>query len=140
MPTEAHPHLATLNQFFQAYAQRDFDGLRQVLAADARWTALGQHPLAGVKNGFDEVIQFFDQMGAVMGRSNPRVEKLIVSANETYVIECQRVITNRTDGYNLDHLVCVLWRFENSKIVEGRHFFSDSQAVDSFLNAVAQIK
>lgn len=140
MPTETHPHLSTINQFFQAYAQRDIAGLRQVLATDARWTALGQHPLAGVKNGFDEVIRFFDQMGAVMGRSNPRVEKLIVSANETYVIECQRVITNRTDEYNLDHLVCVLWRFENFKIVEGRHFFSDPQAVDNFFSAMTQIQ
>lgn len=135
-----HPNLDLINQFFNAYRKRDLGELKRVLAANAKWTALGQHPLSGIRNGFDEVVAFFDMMGAVMGRSNTKVEKLIMGANDDYVIECQRVWTNREDGYNLDHLVCVLWRFENSKIVEGRHFFSDPQAVDSFFNHVVTMR
>lgn len=65
-----HPNLDLVNQFFQAYGQRDLDSLRRVLAEDAKWTALGQHPLSGARNGFDEVIAFFDRMGTVMGQSN----------------------------------------------------------------------
>jgi len=132
-----HPNLDLIDEFFQAYSKRDFDGLRRVLAENATWTSLGRHPLSGVRNGFDEVIAFFDTMGEVMGRSNTKVEKLIIGANDDYVIECQHVWTNREDGYNLDHLVCVLWKFKNSQIVEGRHFFSDPQAVDTFFNYVA---
>jgi hypothetical protein len=40
-----------------------------------------------------------------------------VGANDKYVVECQHIWTNRDDGHNLDHLVCVLWKFENGKIV-----------------------
>jgi ketosteroid isomerase-like protein len=69
-----HPHIETIRRFFQAYAQRDLDGLRGIPAADGR---------------------------------------------------------------KLDHFVCVLWRFEDSRIVEGRHFFSDPEAVDGFFNHVA---
>ncbi len=135
-----HPNLTLIDRFFEAYSRRDMDGLHRVLAPDARWIALGQHPLAGVKTGFDQVIGFFDAMGAVMGKSNPRVEKLIVSANDDYVIECQHVWTNRSDGHNLDHLVCVLWTFRNGQIVEGRHFFSDPQAADKFFNYAVALK
>jgi ketosteroid isomerase-like protein len=135
-----HPNLALIDKFFEAYAKRDMDGLHKVLASSAKWTALGGHPLAGVKNGFDEVIGFFDAMGAVMGKSNSKVEKLIISANDDYAVECQHVWTNRSDGQNLDHLICVLWMFKDGKIVEGRHFFSDPQAADRFFNYVTALK
>lgn len=135
-----HPNLTLIDRFFEAYARRDMDALHAVRAADARWTALGQHPLAGVKNGFDQVIGFFDAMGAVMGKSNPKVEKLIVSANDDYVIECQHVWTNRSDGHDLDHLVCVLRTFKDGRIVEARHSFSDPLAADGFLSYVSALK
>lgn len=123
-----------VDRFFAAYGARDMEAVRLVMSDDVRWTALGQHPLAGVKNGLEEVIAFFDGMGAVMGKSNPRVEKLVVGENDNYLVECQRVWTNRADGHDLDHRVCVLWRFENGKIVEGTHFFADPQATDTFFN------
>jgi uncharacterized protein len=135
----SHPNLDIINKFFEAYGGRNMDDLRLVLDNNAKWISLGRHPYSGVRNGFDEVIAFFDMMGAIMGKSNNQVEKLIVCANDSYVVECQRVWTNRDDGHNLDHLVCVLWKFENSKIVEGRHFFSDPVAVDSFFNYLSTL-
>ncbi len=134
-----HPNLDLIDQFFAAYGRRDVAALHRVLADNARWISLGQHPYAGVKEGFDAVIAFFDQMGSLMGRSNNHVEKLIVSANDRFVIECQRVWTAREDGHNLDHLVCVLWTFENNQIVEGRHFYSDPQASDAFFNYLSTL-
>jgi ketosteroid isomerase-like protein len=134
-----HPNLILIDKFFEAYAKHDIDGLRLVLADNAKWTSLGQHPFGGVRNGFDEVIGFFDTMGAVMSKSGTRVEKLIIGANDAYVVECQHVWTTREDGHNLDHLVCVLWKFENGKIVEGTHFFADPKMADGFFNYVAAL-
>jgi len=136
----ANSNLDIINKFFEAYGKRDIDNLRLVLADNAKWTSLGQHPFSGVRNGFNEVIAFFDTMGAIMGKSNVSVEKFIVSENDNYVIECQRVWTNRDDEHNLDHMVCVLWKFENSRIVEGRHFFADPKAADDFFNYIASVK
>ncbi len=61
----AHPNLDLIVKFFEAYGKRDLDGLGRVLADNVKWTALGQHPLGGVRNGFDQVIAFFDAMGAL---------------------------------------------------------------------------
>ena len=132
-----HPSLNLINRFFETYGQHDRKGIQSVLANNIRWVSLGRHPYAGIKNGIDEVLAFFDTMGTVMGCSNNKVEKLIVSANDRYVVECQHVWTDRQDAVNLDHLVCVLWTFENGKIIEGRHFFSDPGASDSFFNYLA---
>ena len=136
----ANSNLDIINKFFEAYGKRDIDNLRLVLDDNAKWTSLGQHPFSGVRNGFNEVIAFFDTMGAIMDKSNVSVEKFIVSENDNYVIECQRVWTNMDDEHNLDHMVCVLWKFENSRIVEGRHFFADPKAADDFFNYIASVK
>lgn len=100
------------------------------------WYFLGQHKLAGVKNGIPEVIAFFDKMGSIMSESKPVIDKMIVASNENYLIECQHIKTNREDGINIEHDVSVLWTFNNGKIVSGRHFFADPKAVDSYFNAV----
>lgn len=133
----SHPNLDLITRFFDAYGRRDLEGLRRVLAADARWTFLGRHSLSGVRQGFDAVLDFFDQMGAVMGPAGPRAEQLVLGVNAEYVIECQHVWTARGDGHDLDHHLCVLWRFAGGQIVEGRHFFADPAAVDDFFNAAA---
>jgi len=125
--------------FFDAYGKHDFAALRQVMKEDVIWVFMGQHPLAGVKNGIEEVVAFFDNMSAIMSASKVKAEKLVTGSNENHVIECQHISTRRDDGNNIDHHVCVLWTFEGNKIKEGRHFFADPHAADRFFAAVAPI-
>lgn len=126
-----------IDQFFDCYLRRDFEGISQVMAANAVWYFLGRHKLAGTKKGIGEIIRFFDTMGAIMRQSAPEIEKLLVADKDNYVIECQHIKTNRADGINIDHHVSVLWTIEDGKIVSGRHFFADPEAVDNYFNAVA---
>jgi len=128
-----------IDKFFEAYGKHDFVALREVMSEDVIWVFLGQHPLAGVKNGIEEVVAFFDNMSAIMGSSKVKAEKLVAGSNEQYMVECQHITTHREDGNNIDHHVCVLWTFENDKIKEGRHFFADPQAADHFFSIVAPI-
>jgi ketosteroid isomerase-like protein len=128
-----------IDKFFETYSKRDFEGMEEVMDRKITWFFLGQHPLAGIKHGIDEVISFFDTMGEIMAVSNGKMEKLIIAENDRYVIECQHSKTNREDGNNLEHFSTVLWTFENGKIIEGRHFFADPQAVDSYFTAVAPV-
>ena len=127
-----------INQFFEAYIKRDVNGIKQVMADHVTWTFLGHHKFSGVKNGIDEVVAFFDTMGGIMSQSRPEVDKLIIGSNDNYVVECQHIRTDREDGNNIDHHVCVLWTLENGKIISGRHFFADPQSADAFFNAVAK--
>ncbi len=124
-----------IGKFFDAYQKHDTDVLRQVMDEDEQWYFLGNHPFAGVKRGMTEVIAFFDAMGNIMSRSRPSIEKLIVAENEQYVIECQHILTHQKAGPNIDHYVSVLWTIRAGKIVEGRHFFADPEAVNAYFTA-----
>ena len=128
-----------INHFFAAYSKHDFAAIRKVMSEDVIWVFLGQHPLAGVKNGIEDVVAFFDNMSAIMGQSGVKVEKLVTGSNDHFLVECQHIVTHRIDGNNIDHHICVLWTFENNKIKEGRHFFADQHAADHFFGAVAPI-
>lgn len=125
-----------IEKFFQAYGQRDLNAIRHVMDEKVRWTFPGTHPLSGVKTGVEEVVTFFDRMGAIMGNSKVKNISLIVGANEEYVIECQHISTRREDGMDLRQQMCVLWSFEGGKIVEGRHFAADEQALNGFFSRV----
>lgn len=100
------------------------------------WSFLGQHKLAGIKNGIDEVVTFFDKMGSIMSESKPTIDKLIVASIDNDLIECQHIKTNREDGINIEHDVSVLWQFEGRKIISGKHFFADPKVVDTYFNTV----
>jgi len=127
-----HPNLNLIDQFFAAYGKRDLAGLQGILAEDATWTFPGHHPLSGTKRGIDQIVAFFDTVGTIMGSSQPAVEKLVLGVNEQYVVECQRVRTNRAAGPNLDQQMCVLWSFADSKLTSGRHLAADQDALDAF--------
>jgi ketosteroid isomerase-like protein len=131
------PHQAVVDKFFEAYGKRDLNGIRQVMAENVTWSFLGRHPLAGVKKGINEVVALFDAVGKTMSESTPKIEKLIVSENDRYLIECVHTQTQRRDGINLDHYASVLWTFENGKIIEGKHFFSDPEAVNRYFAKTA---
>ena len=131
------PDLDIVNKFFEAYSNHNLDALRLVMDDEVTWISLGQPSNHVISKGFDEVIAFLDQLGAITSQSNNRVEKLIMSAEDGYVVECLRVRTNLEEGENLDQLVCVLWKIENSKIVEGRHFFADPEAADSVITYIS---
>ena len=130
------PNQDLVDKFFDAYVKRDFAAIKEVMAADVTWSFLGRHRLAGIKKGIDEVVAFFDAMGEIMGESNPTIEKVMVCSKDNYFMGCQHIKTNRADGNNIDHHVCVLWTIENGKITSGMHFFADPPAVDEYFNAV----
>jgi uncharacterized protein len=132
-----HPNQEIINRFFDAYGRRDRAALQQVLSDEVCWVFPGRNRFSGTHAGIDAVVSFFDAMGGVMGTSNIQFEQLVVSANDNYVSEVQHIQTRRDDGNSLDHHWCVLWKFADSKIAEGRHLASDQYAVDEFFNKLA---
>jgi len=131
------PHQFIVDKFFEAYQKHDINKIKEVMDENAKWIFMGRHPLAGIKNGVEEIVVFFDKMGKIMARGKPTIDKLIVCENENYLIECIHSATNSPDGINLDHHACVLWTFKDGKIVEGRHFFADPEAADKYFTKVS---
>ena len=133
----ANSNQKIVDKFFEAYSKHDMKGIGEVMHEDVKWFFIGQHPFAGIKNGIDELVSFFDTMGKMMGDSKPDIEKLIVCENENYFIETSHIKTNRKDGINVDHQATVLWTIRGGKIIEGRHFFADPVALDHYFTRVS---
>jgi ketosteroid isomerase-like protein len=133
-----HANVNIVNAFFEAYGKKDSKGLQNVLDPGVKWIFPGHHSFSGVKTGFDEVIAFFDAMSLIMGSSGVKAERFFMEANDNYAVEYQHVWTNRLDGNNLDHRWCVVWRFKNGKIIEGRHLAGDQHEVDRFFHKISQ--
>jgi ketosteroid isomerase-like protein len=127
-----------VDKYFEAYMKHDLQAIKEVMHENVKWYFIGRHPFAGVKNGINEVVSFFDTMGKMMGSSKPTIEKLIVGENENYFIECSHIKTNRPDGINVDHHATVLWTIRDGKIIEGRHFFADPVALDQYFTSVSK--
>lgn len=128
----SHPNLGLIEQFFAAYAARDLDTLRAVLAEDATWTFPGCHRLSGTHTGVAAIVAFFDAMSAAMGAAHPRVERLVTGVGDGYVSECQHVRTARPGGPNLNQHLAVLWTIVDGRIVAGQHLVAEQDALDAF--------
>jgi ketosteroid isomerase-like protein len=128
---------AIVTKFFDAYNLKDRDALKSVMSESITWIFPGSNPFIGTKKGISEVLRFFDNMGTVMNRSHAKTKPIISCENGNYFIECQQIQTDKIHEHGLDQPICVLWKFRNNKIVEGRHFFSDPAAADIFFNNIA---
>ena len=126
--------LQKIQAFFTAYAARNVGGIREVMASDIRWTIPGHHPLAGTKQGIDEVLAFFDQLG----KANFKAQPLAVVENGDYVIDHHRGWSDVAGG--LDLTWCLVFRFEAGKIKEVTNFCADQHLADLFFWKVYPLK
>lgn len=131
-----HKNLKIINKFFEAYGKNDLNGIRQVMSENVKWTIPGHHPLSGTKEGIEEVVAFFTQLG----KSNFKADPIVLGVNDNYVIDCHRGWSNREDENNIDILWCLLWKIEKEKIVEVVNFAADQHEADRFFYKAYRLK
>jgi uncharacterized protein len=125
---ENNSNIQIVQDFFDAYGKNDLEGIRQVLAEDVQWHIPGRHPLSGTKNGIDEVMNFFEELGKV----GFKAEVMILAANDNYVIDAHRGWSNVTNGENVDLNWILLYQIENNKINRVINFAGDQPLADEF--------
>ncbi|WNN88650.1 nuclear transport factor 2 family protein [Gloeocapsopsis dulcis] len=99
------------------------------------WTIPGHHPLAGTKRGVDEVLAFFQQLA----KAKFQAEVLFLGGNDTYVVDVHRGWSNLAQN-NIDQLWALLFRIDNSRIIEATNFPSNQHAADAFFWQAYQLK
>lgn len=120
--------------FFAAYAARNVAAVREVMADDIVWRIPGHHPLAGPKQGVEEVLAFFDQLGKAGFQAEPKV----IAEHGDYVVDHHRGWSDAGPG--LDLTWCLVFRFEKGKIKEVTNFCEDQHQADLFFHALYRLK
>lgn len=127
-----HPNLDLVHQFFNAYATQDIEAINEILSPDIRWVIPGKHPLSGVKNGPQEVVDYLKQLGKGSFKASP----IVMGVNDEYVIDCHLNWSEVSDIENYSGMSCLLWKIKDGKIVEVYNFPEDQHKVDQFFTAL----
>ncbi len=125
-----HPNLVLINDFFEAYANNNIEGIKKILSENIKWHIPGEHPLSGTKSGINEVLEYFK----LLNKGSFKAEPIVMGVNDSFVIDCHRNWSNIENEENLNNMSCLLWKIENSKIVEVFNFPENQHKVDSFFS------
>ncbi len=133
----ANGNVTIVERMYECFNRDDIDTIRrEIFAPDLVWNLPGRHPLSGTKNGAEEVLAFFQQLR----RANIAVELArIDNFGEDTVVEVHRG-RGQSGSAVLDALNCTHYRIANGKIAEVQVYISDQYSVDTFFNAVYQLK
>ena len=121
-------NIKVVQDFFAAYGANDLEGIAAVMDENVQWHIPGRHPLSGTKNGREEVLAFFAQLGAAGFKAEP----IYFGADEKHVVDIHRGWSNAEGKPNVDTIWALLYRIENGKIVEATNLSADQDAANHF--------
>jgi uncharacterized protein len=132
-----HPNVAVVQRYYEAYGTGNIELIRnEIFAPNITWTIPGHHPLAGTKQGTDEVFAFFEQLN----KANFKAEVLFLGGNDNYVVDVHRGWSNLTEGENVDQTWALLYEVADGRIKSAVNFPGDQHAADAFFWSVYQLK
>jgi ketosteroid isomerase-like protein len=133
----ANTTLAVVQRMYECFNRGDMETIRnEIFATDLVWRLPGHHPLAGTKNGANEILAFF----AELRKSGIMVDLIgLDSWGQDTVVETHRG-HGEAKGQTLDAINCTHYKIRSGKIYDVQVFISDQHTVDQFFNAVYQLK
>ncbi|MFI0405632.1 nuclear transport factor 2 family protein [Actinomadura sp. 3N508] len=122
-----HPNVSLIRKYYEAYGKGDLQALRtRFFARDITWTIPGHHPLAGTKEGPDEVLAFFK----ALGRAGFKAETIFLAADGDWVVDLHRGWSTKPEG--LDITWALAFRVEEGRIAEAINYPGDQHAADAY--------
>lgn len=121
-------NMKVVQDFFAAYGANDLDGIAAVMHENVQWHIPGRHPLSGTKNGRDEVLAFFAQLGTAGFQAEP----IFFGADDTHVVDIHRGWSNAESKPNVDTTWALVYRIEDGKITEATNLSADQDAANTF--------
>lgn len=150
--TNREANLALVQRMYDCFNRDDMDTIRrEIFAPDLVWNLPGRHPLAGTKQGAEEVLAFFAELrrANIEVILNPQSDLAtgIDSFGETTVVEVHRGrgTTSVRDAsgnevqVTLNALNCTHYQIENGRIARVQVYMSNQYAADDFFSAVYQL-
>ncbi|MEV3992757.1 nuclear transport factor 2 family protein [Streptomyces sp. NPDC049837] len=129
----SNPNIELIRRFWAGYATGDLDGLRDsVLAPEAVWHVPGNHPLAGSHRGAEGITTYLEGLAT----GDFIADVWYAGADESHVVEVHHCVSHRGDGTDIDMDWVLVFRIEDGRIAEIRHFPADQSAVDEFFNVL----
>lgn len=128
----AHPNEDLLRKAYSAFATGDIAALFGLFAEDFQWHMAGQFPLAGDREGVDEIKGLFGKIFQLLGPEGIfELEPEEILANDKYAVSLVHYKGRRGDKV-LDMRNVHVWRVNEGKLAEYWFHPSDLRAVERF--------
>lgn len=126
---DSNQAMSLVQKMYDCFSKADMEGIKnEVFAADIVWHLPGHHPLAGTKNGVDEVLAFFGNLN----KAGIQVDLVgLDTFGDDGVIEVHRG-HGEYNGGKLDALNCTLYKVKDDRISEVQVFIGEQHHVDLF--------
>lgn len=132
----SHPNVAIIEKMWECFANGDMDTLRTLFASDVIYRMPGYHPIAGTKQGIEELFAFFEELE----KSNVQVDLLKIGAlGDDLVVEVHHG-HGETQGAILDVINSNVYQIKDGKIQRVDCYNGDQHSIDNFFNSIYKLK
>jgi uncharacterized protein len=125
-----HPNIARYWRLIDAFNRNDLEAVSALLDPDIVYTVPGRSPLSGQTRGVAAHLQML-RLARERSGGTLRLQPRAVAADNEHLFVYGRISATRL-GKELDGDHCVVFRFSNGRIVEGRTVPLDLYAFDEF--------
>jgi ketosteroid isomerase-like protein len=124
-------HAALVERGYEAFNAADMQTLTELFDPAVIWHTPGRGPMAGDYHGRDATFGQFGRYGMQTNGTFRATLRNIVDGGDGLVVAMHHN-TGARDGKDLDVDCCLVFRFQDGRIVECREYFSDTYAWDDF--------
>ena len=120
-----------LRRGYKAFADTDVATLTELIPEGAVWHVPGRGPLAGDKNGREEILGYFGKLAELTGGTF-KAEVVHIVGDDNYVVALQRT-TATVNGKTINSFDVLVDRMENDEFVETWQMSSNPYEADELL-------
>jgi uncharacterized protein len=117
---------------YAAFAARDIEAMRALLASDVVHTVPGNSALSGVHKGRDAVLAMYGRAYELSGGSLA-IEPTLIQADEADRVLAAFRATAHRDGRLLDEVASVVFTITDGRVADIHEFRTDTRAQEEFL-------
>lgn len=128
--SDVHPNVTAYRGMIAAFNASDLVTVEALLHADVEYTLPGKSPLACHTRGIAAHLSMLKRARELSG-GTLKLEPRAIAADGEYLVVWGRISATRS-GKQLESDHCVMYRFCNGKIVEGRTVPVDQYEFDAF--------
>jgi ketosteroid isomerase-like protein len=126
-----HENAELVRRGYAAFNAGDMDTLTELFHENASWHTPGSSPVAGDRQGRDDVFAQFGRYGGDTGGTFKADLKWVAADDEGRVVGVHHN-TGERNGKQLDTDACITFEIEDGQLVNGREHFYDLGNWDEF--------
>lgn len=128
---EADKNAEIVRRGYAAFNSGDMKTLTELFDEGATWHTPGRSPIAGDHKGREAIFAQFGRYGGETGGTFKAALLQVLKSDDGRVIGIHRNTAER-GGKRLDVGCCIVFEFENGRVIDGREHFYDLYAWDEF--------